>query len=628
MSEWRNNNNPTFASDQLEALGLGAAPDTLPGEEAQPSFEKFAPLESEVVKAKEYEGLGARFHRSQTMGLNPDASFFDKFMSSKGVDINLFNGKPTIQQEPVDLMSAADANEKYAPKGVEDWFDSPISDELAKQTAHDKRDQAAANLVLERYNNTTSWLSPRDVGYGVWTSSIATIHDPLSLATFFIPGPGEAAVAARLGGGALAHIAGHGVAGAIGTDIATLPELAFQAHQDPDFTLGQAATELATNAIFGAVLQGGVVQGTREFFKWKMSPSVAHSAISNGVAQMLEEHPVDITANVYQPASDLDIRNTQMAAAAKGIDIPPGELENVASIFRTSNDIEFAMVEAKKVRVPVTLKDVVNKESALAENGSVPGLTPDEFAQLKKTAAEAAAAPEPKPTPLEEPPPEPVVHETMLQEILDSPEVKASIENPQFNRANDVPYIAGASKGESRVTNIDNSIPESLTLDGVTFDPAIPLNIHEQVEKKGMELLIAQGMSEQQAYKAAHHLLAEKAEEQWIKSKGISWEKWQTWIDERLPGIQDKKEIHPPKDLYEKVYPHDRPSMAKYEPTGPVPAATPKEKAAVATPETKALAGVHDPEALAEIRAFLNSPEALRVEAYDQAAQCLIEAGI
>jgi strawberry notch-like protein/NTP hydrolase family protein/inorganic pyrophosphatase-like protein/ADP-ribosyltransferase-like protein len=80
----------------------------------------------------------------------------------------------------------------------------------------------------------------------------------------------------------------------------------------------------------------------------------------------------------------------------------------------------------------------------------------------------------------------------LVDALLAEPEVAAAIANPKINDKNDVPYMAGASNGDDRTTNYDKRLPRTATVSGVTFDPAIPANVHETVEKAAMERLIAQ----------------------------------------------------------------------------------------------------------------------------------------
>lgn len=155
-----------------------------------------------------------------------------------------------------------------------------------------------------------------------------------------------------------------------------------------------------------------------------------------------------------------------------------------------------------------------------------------------------------------------------LISVLSHPDIANAIANPKIDRDHEVPYVAGASsKPNDYTTHVDKSVPSSVTLSGQTFDPAIPLNIHEQVERHVMEQLKANGMTDEKAYEIAHHEFAEVAEDAWYKANGIKVEdanKWWAKIDKKTE--QDKGNF--PKDLYKAPYPHDKVEGVKHEPSG------------------------------------------------------------
>lgn len=155
-----------------------------------------------------------------------------------------------------------------------------------------------------------------------------------------------------------------------------------------------------------------------------------------------------------------------------------------------------------------------------------------------------------------------------LISVLSHPDIANAIANPKIDRDHEVPYVAGASsKLNDYTTHVDKSVPSSVTISGKTFDPAIPLNIHEQVERHVMEQLKAKGMTDEKAYEIAHHEFAEVAEDAWYKANGISVDdanKWWAKIDKKTE--EDKGDF--PKDLYKAPYPHDKVEGVKHEPSG------------------------------------------------------------
>lgn len=151
--------------------------------------------------------------------------------------------------------------------------------------------------------------------------------------------------------------------------------------------------------------------------------------------------------------------------------------------------------------------------------------------------------------------------------VLSQPHIAEAIQNPKIDRSHEVPYVAGASsKPDDYTTHVDKSVPSSVTISGKTFDPAIPLNIHEQVERSVMEELKKSGMKDDKAYEIAHHEFAEPAEDAWYKHHGIDVadvNKWWKGIDQKTE--KDKGDFPP--NLYKAPYPHDKVEGVKHEPS-------------------------------------------------------------
>jgi hypothetical protein len=195
-----------------------------------------------------------------------------------------------------------------------------------------------------------------------------------------------------------------------------------------------------------------------------------------------------------------------------------------------------------------------------------------------RRAAEIAQTPTVAPAPFEFRP----TDNADLNAILADPGLQAAISNPaNINRKNNVPYMAGASN-TSDITNIDQHVPLIVNIGGKVFNPAIPFTIHEQVEKRAMEMLMKRGMPREDAYTTAHHLFAEVAERQWVEAHNIDWDAYQKWADSIMPSIQHETTENLPADLYKKPYPHLEPELAKREPAKEVPPATEAEKKFVA----------------------------------------------
>jgi hypothetical protein len=163
--------------------------------------------------------------------------------------------------------------------------------------------------------------------------------------------------------------------------------------------------------------------------------------------------------------------------------------------------------------------------------------------------------------------------------VLNSPVTKAVIDNPVVDRSHDVPYMAGASDPINNPTVfVDRHVPKEQTIGGITFDPADPWVVHENVEQHTMDILIKAGMDDETAYKVAHFNFAEPAEQAWYRAHGIDQvaaEKEQmSWLP-KIQGENTGGDV--PASLYQKPYPHDHVPNIDREPvteTKPTPEET------------------------------------------------------
>lgn len=122
-----------------------------------------------------------------------------------------------------------------------------------------------------------------------------------------------------------------------------------------------------------------------------------------------------------------------------------------------------------------------------------------------------------------------------LDRFLEDPRLRDAIDNPRIVSGGKVPLGAGASADlDNTAVHFDEAVPHEVTTkNGVTFDPRVPVVIHELTERARMEELIQQGMAPDKAYLRAHTEVAERLEDQWYKGHGIDpvevadmWKKW------------------------------------------------------------------------------------------------------
>jgi hypothetical protein len=436
-----------------------------------------------------------------------------------------------LQAEP--KIDPREAQKRYAPNG-EVSFDKPVAPSVAAVMADQGKRKAQRDAVLSRWANTTG-VVPR-----LGVSAVASVLDPLNDAAFLVPGIGEESFLAGMGRlglattGLPARVAARALSGAASADIGTLPLIGLQAIQSraegDDFTIRDAMSQLAYNAAIGAVMHAGIGVASR---RWRA-----------GII------PAELPAETIRP-------ETEMREAQPTVP-PPVDAASVREI-EESPAVKTQAAMSSAVAQMVDGREVDVRPVVAAEKP-----TPQVAFQFKPT-----GTPE-------------------VDRILQSPELQGAIAAPQggridaadpakINRANRVPYGAGASN-TTDITNVDEHVPPVIVLNGVHFDPAIPVSIHEQVEKTAMEMLMKRGMSREDAYTTAHHLFAEPAERQWVEAHGIDWTGYQRWWASVLPSIEHENPENLPPDLYRKPYPHLEPQLAQHEPAGPVPEPTPAER--------------------------------------------------
>ncbi len=156
-----------------------------------------------------------------------------------------------------------------------------------------------------------------------------------------------------------------------------------------------------------------------------------------------------------------------------------------------------------------------------------------------------------------------------LNALLARPDIAQAINSAPVNRANEVPYVAGASQGNDPTINIDNRVPPTAKLpSGKMFPTVEPMVIHETVEKAAMDQMIAdfrqqhsrepQGQELHSIYEAAHHEYAEPAEDAYYRQRGIDPAEANAWWAQQDKITEKADPAKAPPNLYTKPYPHDQ----------------------------------------------------------------------
>lgn len=165
-------------------------------------------------------------------------------------------------------------------------------------------------------------------------------------------------------------------------------------------------------------------------------------------------------------------------------------------------------------------------------------------------------------------------------------------------RTGDVPYGAGVvlKDGKPVGVAVDRRVPSQETIDGVSFDPAEPVRIHELSEYQEMERLIGEGMSDHDAYLKAHTETATPAEKAWVeqlakdngKDPEAFWKAYQERWDGWLSHIEHETPEHPPEGLYTKPYPHREAEFLQRRESGAAEPSAPAQPSAAQSPKPAA----------------------------------------
>ncbi len=152
--------------------------------------------------------------------------------------------------------------------------------------------------------------------------------------------------------------------------------------------------------------------------------------------------------------------------------------------------------------------------------------------------------------------------EAHIDTVLEHPILRDVINDPIIDRDHAIPNSWGGSTPlENPVTYLDHEFPHSLTVDGVTFDPAIGAVVHENVEEFVMMKLMESGMDREAALRAAYWGWGNPAEHAAYRALGMD----PAHVEEALKPFLDRiasrkaqtREIPP--DLFKETYPGGNP---------------------------------------------------------------------
>lgn len=115
----------------------------------------------------------------------------------------------------------------------------------------------------------------------------------------------------------------------------------------------------------------------------------------------------------------------------------------------------------------------------------------------------------------------------------------------KFDRAHDIPYLAGYSQ-DGKTIYIDRHMPKYLRCNGREIDTDRYLILHEEVEKTLIDQL---GLH----YLHAHQI-ATRAEQAAVRAAGIKWKDYDRFMQKNVKKIGDERLTKCPADLDTKPY--------------------------------------------------------------------------
>jgi hypothetical protein len=274
------------------------------------------------------EGPAAFLGRAAERGTQAGSSWFDQALNQLGANEA---GAELPEPEQTPTMAPEDYNRLYAPTGPDgkqvSIGDQPMPEGLARTIGQQKSDAMEREGVLSRFANTHSGVTTFAAG------AAASMLDPLNAATAFIPGVGEEAIAARLGGGILGRTAGRVVAGAGIGAAAQAPASALRLGLAPeeasDYGMRDALRDVLYSAAGVAALHTGLGSVGELLGR---SGEAGQAATAEGATQ---------TPAVGQAAPRALDAQTQNAAMRSAVgEMAEGRPVDVAPVLATANTPE------------------------------------------------------------------------------------------------------------------------------------------------------------------------------------------------------------------------------------------------------------------------------------------------
>lgn len=327
-----------------------------PASAAQPTYENYpvstgsaigALLETNVTA-----GIGRWFaRRNAEIEADPLATF-KQMRRNQGIpeSDDTPDTYAAFDQEKSPVISAQEANARYAPKGV-NLFDKDTPDSVAKVIGSQKTEEIKRDEILSRWSNQTAL--PGRIG----TSIVASLLDPLNDAAMFVPGVGEEAVLANIGrvglstSSVVARTLARGISGATAGAAGMAPIAALQyglaQSEGSDYSLRDAMNDLMFGAVvgavghagFGALREAGVLRPD-EIMRERPLELRPSPYVDPGIIDAVRTAPADVTADGIRSAA-AQVLSGREVNVDPVVGEPPATTVGVTQAVRAGSEVGF-----------------------------------------------------------------------------------------------------------------------------------------------------------------------------------------------------------------------------------------------------------------------------------------------
>lgn len=590
------------------------------------------------------EFVGAHTFGSSDIGQAAERAFAPQVFQPTRIHGGALSGP--LLSEDQRVLDPVEANETFAPKG-QTLFDKPVTVGLARIMARQYSDNLQRDSTLSRWEDTHSW--PVNLG----SDLAASLVNPLNDAAALVPGFGEEAVAARLGGGLAARVAGRAVTGATGGAIGGAGLTALDDAATGEVSVKSALDNILLSAAGGAVLQGGLGSAFHEIIAPDKLMGIDFEKNKNAagaaLGQTISGRPLDVEPVLAPDSATVAplgdkwqvLASDQYGTYAKQFDTEE-EAQTVAGRLQkpSPSELVIALREREGASYSVTPEEIKQTKEDITdaiEHQTDSLIAPESRPEGSEPSAAGSTGAEPTAAPIALPKldTEPAIIANQshahggietdeinepsmasVRERLNEPDVQEKLKQPVQIVREPILYGAGSSTDGARIY-IDPQLPKEVafhTQDGIapkvpSIDPSVPISIHERVEK----IFLNKGLPYSEA-----HPIALAVEHAWVRDN--VGEPFVDQYEQALKGWLKHDETSPlastPKDLELKPYETNPKDLAAVQ---AAQAAQP-----LVTPETEPHA--NEPDVIAAQQALESAQK--RADAYSQAADCLVEAGI